>query len=86
MRHGGKGGWGGSVCLSHSLDPQGSEWVALVRVCRCWGPAGPLGTVTPSLQSCVHWCLPHREHRWVVFEGLADLQSPALLLTVKGLL
>lgn len=42
--------------------------------------------VTPSLQSCVCQCLHHREHRWVVLEGLADLQSPALWLTVKGLL
>lgn len=83
LRYGGEG-----RCLSLPCFRSTGKglWAALVKVCRCWGPAGPLGTVTPSLQSCVHRCLHHREHRWVVFEGLADLQSPALWLTVKGLL
>ena len=56
-----------------------------MKVCRYWGPAEPLGTAALSLQSIVQGASTGGNQDELVFKGLADLQSPALLLTVKGL-
>lgn len=80
------GAWG---CLSLPCTRSAGKGlrVAPVKVCRCWGPAEPLSTVTLSLQRihCADGASTRGNQDGLVFKDLADLQSPALLLTVKSL-
>lgn len=42
---------GGNLSLLCTRSAGKGFWAALARVCRCRGPAEPLGTATPSLRS-----------------------------------